>query len=241
MVSNSSDSFFNECVREIESEYVRLEHSLGWRFLGVPKKVLRGPSRVAFISLNPGGQDEPSEHPRASQEDGSWYTTESWDGCPPGTSRLQQQVRLMFRSIANETGFSGDSDSLIGETLVANLIPFRSPSIRRLPRRPESVLFAHRLWAKVLPRVRPKLIVCLGRVTQRALGTLLRQSLGYVCQESLAYPTGWGKCTATLQTFGIADESLKLLTLPHLSRFTIFRPRYEERVKDIMKAACDHL
>lgn len=242
MTSGDADAFFDACVREIEAEYARLQHSLGWRFLGVSKRVLRGPARLAVVSLNPAGRFEPPGHPRESVEAGSWYTAESWGGCPPGESRLQRQVRLLFRELAVRTGFSGDPDDLIGESLVANVVPFRSPVMTALPRRQESFAFAQQLWAKVLPRVRPRLIVCLGRDAQRTLNAVLCESLGQACRESQALPTGWGTYTATLEDFDMGNARIRLLTLPHLSRFSLFTSeRCRESVEKIMGAACDRL
>jgi hypothetical protein len=237
-----SDDLFDACIREIEKEYQCLEHTLGWRFLGVPKRVLRTRVRLALISLHPGGDYEPQEHPRGSCEAGNWYTTESWAGAPRGGSRLQKQVRLLFAHIAKEIGYEDDSDNLITESLVANYIPFRSPSFKELPRQSESKEFSTRLWATVLPRARPKLIVCLGRDAQRAMQDLLPSALGLACTHRTDFETGWGSYTATLEEYRDGEEVVKLLALPHLSRFTIFTSQQcEELVKPIIASACSHL
>lgn len=242
MTTENVDALFDSCVASIESEYARLGHRLGWRFLGVPKAVLRKPVKIALISLNPGGDYEPAEHPRASCEVGNWYSSESWVGSPTGASPLQQQVRLMFRALGEETGFQGKSDELISQSLVANFLPFRSPSLVLLDKRQESVAFAYGLWGKVLPQARPKLIVCLGRDAQSGLQKLMPGSLGLDCTGATAFPTGWGTLTASLQTFGSGANQVRLLTVPHLSRFKLFTSRQcAEPMKLIMNAACEGL
>jgi len=242
MDTRASDAFFDSCVKEIEREYGLLDHRLGWRFLGVPKRVLRSPARIAFISLNPGGNFEPPEHPRACCDAGNWYTTESWATYPVGRSPLQRQVRLLFQGIAERTGFADGGDELITHSLVANFIPFRSPSIAELPRRAESLRFANGLWARVLPRVEPSLVICLGRDTESALLRLLPVALATEHLQVQALDTGWGAYCATLHRFNAGNRNLTLLTLPHLSRFSLFTSeKCAASMQRVMDAACEGL
>ena len=239
MPSPDPDDFFDACVAEIEAEYARLQHRLGWRFLGVPKRVLRGRSRIALVSLNPGGGHEPPEHPRASCEAGNWYTTESWAGYPVGESPLQRQVRLLFQCIAERTGLEGGGDELITRSLVANFIPFRSPSYSALPHRRESLQFAHALWAKMLPRVEPTLVICLGRDAESTLLRLLPNALDATHAGAQSMPTGWGNYCATLHRFQNGSGETKLLQLPHLSRFSLFTSaKCAAPMRAIVHAAC---
>ena len=242
MTIENADALFDSCISDIESEYARLGHRLGWRFLAVPKSVLRNPVKIALISLHPGGDYEPAEHPRGSCEVGNWYTSESWGDNPPGASSHQQQVRLMFRAIGDETDFRGPSDELISQSLVANFVPFRSPSFALLHKRDESVAFARALWGKVLPHAKPRLLVCLGREAHKGLQKVIPDSLGLDCTEVRVLPTGWGTLTATLQTFGSGANQVRVLTLPHLSRFRLFTSGLcAAPMKLVMSAACDGL
>lgn len=242
MTTVNADALFDTCIAEIESAYDRLGHHLGWRFLGVPKAVLRNPVQIALISLNPGGDYEPAEHPRASCEVGNWYISESWDEAPPGHSKLQRQVRLMFSQIAKEMDYAGDSDALISESLISNFVPFRSPSIDRLPCKKESFECARRLWTKLLPLIRPKLVVCLDRDTENALKLLIPTCLGYRNLAASELPIGWGSYKASLHDFGKCAPETRLLYLPHVSRFGIFgREKSAPNVASIFRAACGHL
>lgn len=242
METDTSDAFFHYCVSEIDQEYKRLGHQLGWRFLGVPKRVLRSPTRIAFISLNPGGNFEPPQHPRASCEAGNWYTMESWANYAVGCSPLQEQVRHMFGAIADRGDFDGGGDELITRSLVANFIPFRSPSYSELANRAECLRFANRLWTKVLPSVEPTLIICLGRDTEAALVKLIPTALAAEHQLTAALGTGWGNYCATLHRYKSGGRGLTLLTLPHLSRFSLFTSRKcAASMQRVMDAACEEL
>ena len=70
----------------IESEYRRLGHTLGWRFLTCPERNIDGAS-VALVTINPGGANfEPAKW---SVEEGSAYEIERWKDCAPGQENLQ--------------------------------------------------------------------------------------------------------------------------------------------------------
>ena len=200
----------------------RLGHTLGWRFLSVSHGVLEQPSKIALITLNPAGSSIPPDHPWASCEEGSSYLVESWGGLDPGTSTLQVQVRCMFAALHRSLGMNGNSDDLLEQSLISHLIPFRSPRFAELPHKKESVAFGQGLWRKLLPHVRPNLIICLGRDAQRELKTLIPTALSAKHRDSNSYRTGWGDYTADIDTFAAAHGQVRLLFLPHLSTWTLF-------------------
>jgi hypothetical protein len=238
----NSDAFFDSCVLEIGHEYERLGHQLGWRFLGVPKRVLHAPSLIAFIATHPGGSWEPPGHPRASCEAGNWYTTEAWPDYGVGEAPLQRQARLMFQRIAERTGLATNGDELLTQSLVSNLVPFRSPSFTELPRRPESLRFARRLWARVLSHALPSLVICLGRVTETAMIQLLPSALTVEHHDTATFPTGWGDYAATVHRFKADAHKTTIVTLPHLSRFSLFTSRKcAAPMQRVMDAACEGL
>ncbi len=64
------NDLFAWAVSEIEAEYARLGHPIGWRFLMTPARTLRTGVPTALITLNPGGRREPADHPTASCDGG---------------------------------------------------------------------------------------------------------------------------------------------------------------------------
>jgi hypothetical protein len=204
-------------ARQIDKEYDRLGHTLGWRFLTCPGAVLSAKTEVVFVTLNPGGNVDRPEHPRLSCEDGSPYLTESWSGQRPGRSNLQVQVQALYKRF----GISFD------ETLSGQLVPFRSPSWEELPRREESLAFGQRLWAQVIKIVKPSLVIGMGK---KKLRQPLRQILGTPI-ESIDVPVNWGPVSAGLDWF----PGCALITLPHLSRFGIMtRPQSESAISELI-------
>ncbi len=127
---------------EIERAYADLGHQLGWRFLTSPQHTLSASTKIALITLNPGGSIDRPDHPRASSEAGSAYLVETWrNGLAPGAAPLQRQVQQLFAMLAEAShGVSGNE--LLGSSLSAYFIPFRSPSIKALAKPRESEQFA---------------------------------------------------------------------------------------------------
>ena len=81
---------------EIAAAYEASDNRLGWRFLTCPRRNLSAQTRVAMITLNPGGTEDPPDHPRESSEVGSAYLHERWPGHEPGAAPLQRQVQALF-------------------------------------------------------------------------------------------------------------------------------------------------
>ena len=213
---------FDTLVAEIKAEYARLEHTLGWRFLNVSSNVMNGTKRVALITLNPGGDHIPEDHPDASCENGASYLVEQWGDAAPGQSTLQLQVQLLFAELATKLRYSGTPNQLLESSLVSQFIPFRSPNFEQLPRRQESITFARTLWSRVLAATKPRLIVCLSREVERELIGLIPECLGARRVESIPLPTGWGNYNAETTTFKQSSQTLRLLYLPHLSTWKLF-------------------
>ena len=201
---------FDWAVAEIEAEYERLGHRIGWRFLMSPRRTLRRGASTVLLTLNPGGKVDPVGHPKASHENGSAYVHERWpsDGAtgallPPGRAPLQRQVQDLF-------AFLGEDPD---ETLSAYFIPFRSPSLRELTTPRESRAFAKRLWRRLLRELQPRRVVTLG---QDAFSAVL-EVLGHGFTPFFT-PSGWGNVM-----LGRADyPGTKVYRLPHLSTFKIF-------------------
>jgi hypothetical protein len=185
---------------DIEAEYNRLGHVLGWSFLTCPARNIEA-ATVALITVNPGGANFQS--PVWSVEAGSAYVIERWKDCPAGEEKLQRQVRGMFRlmNVNPEDVLSG------------YLVPFRSPCWAALPRRLESLRFGITLWRAVLQKANAETVVAFGREIGQHVVDLLGAS------SQARYPAAWGELTIDAYRFGAGR---RLIVLPHLSRFALF-------------------
>ena len=216
-------ALFDSCVAEIDHAYAALGYSLGWRFLNVCRKVLDAPVRVMLLTLNPGGDTIPPDHPWASCENGSSYVVEKWDEKkPPGKATLQVEVQSMFAEIAKGLAFPGTPIQLLESSLISQFVPFRSPRFAALPKQAQALQFARGLWARALPVVQPRVIVCLGREVQRELRALIPIALDAELVGTTSYETGWGTYKADIDHYARKDVSIRLLYLPHLSTWTLF-------------------
>ena len=132
----------DDCGQRIDAKYNELGHSLGWRFLGGPRRTFNGSTLFAIITLNPGGYAEDPAHPRLSSEAGSSYWIESWRGRRSGAAPLQRQVQELFVRIAGIVGATESAREFVeSHVLVAHFVPFRSPKGAALLRRGVFALF----------------------------------------------------------------------------------------------------
>ncbi|WP_300009840.1 uracil-DNA glycosylase family protein [uncultured Roseobacter sp.] len=188
----------------IEEAYQKTENTLGWRFLSSPVSVLNK-ADIAFIGLNPGGSEVPRDHAEFAMAQGSAFRDEEWAGWPAGQSRLQVQVLRLFEQL----------DVCPEDVLAGNLVPFRSPSWSDLRDREFSLQFGRSLWSKVLGRVKPSLVICMGKTVTVELARLLQ------AENEIAVDIGWGAVKATRAEF----QSGRIIGLPHLSRFPVITRR----------------
>lgn len=185
----------------IEHEYRRLGYRLGWRFMTAPTRNLER-AAVAIITLNPGGT---APHgPDWSAETGSAYVAESWDGRPTGADPLQRQVQRLCAVL----GTTPD------DVFSAHFVPFRSPDWASLPRRPDAVAFARRLWAWAGARTAARTVVCVGKTV---VGSEIATVFGARLERTVA--AGWGE--QSIDRYVAADGRI-VLGLPHLGRFKLF-------------------
>jgi hypothetical protein len=199
-----ANELFEQAVKDIDAAYTRLSQRLGWRFLMTPQSTLSAGAEVALLTQNPGAM-RGNEYPRStpSWEAGSAYVSESWEGRPAGRAALQIQVQQMFAWL----GLNPDT------TLSAFFIPFRSPSLKELTAKDESLEFSRSLWRGIFEQVRPRLVVCLGVEVEAAMISLWEEQLW-----SHEFSVGWGQQRAVLHVC----RNRFLLRLPHLSRFKVF-------------------
>jgi hypothetical protein len=234
-------ALFTSSVARIEEAYTRLGHRIGWRFLTSPRRTLAPTTRIAFVTLNPGGDHEPADHPRASSEAGSAYVVEQWAGHVRGGAPLQRQVQMLFSRIQNATGRPGPlADFLSNEVLSAHFVPFRSPRFADLAQRAESLRFAEDLWSDLLKAWQPNLLLTIDTEAYSRLGQVLVRSVGARKLDGARMNTGWGAYQAEWQRYDLPGRTrrLTLARLPHLSTFKLFsrpacRPHMDQFVDSI--------
>lgn len=215
---------FSRSVGKIKQAYRDLGHTLGWRFLTGPKATLSPRTRIGLITMNPGGDHEPEDHPRASCEAGSSYLVESWPGYARGRAPLQLQIQAMLGALARHLGDPTPLASFMNErVLSAQYVPFRSPSFAALPRRKESLAFAHGLWRSILAHWQPRLLITIDTETCSSLQTTLTGQAGQITDHQ-RFPTGWGDYQAEVIRLSrpAGAPPITLARLPHLSRFALF-------------------
>lgn len=185
----------------IEAEEKRLGFQLGWRLLASPLQVLDG-AALAFIGLNPAGAVKRPDHPDLSVPSGNAYVNEIRERAKPaGCSGLQLQVRRLFTALGHAP-----------ETVLAgNFIPFRSQSRAQLRNFPAASAFGREIWADILARAKPPLIVSMGR----DVFDNMSQVLGAGPASTVS--VGWGTIYARNARF----PGGRIIGLPHLSRFAI--------------------
>lgn len=230
---------FDNCCADIEAEYIRLGHAIGWRFLSGQQDTLKSSAKIAFITLNPGGRFDPPDHPHESQEAGSAYRVESWNGMLPGQSKLQVQVGIMFRLLAERLG-GIDHQRLMDETLTGHFIPFRSPDYESLHSKNDSLAFAVRLWGRIFDHIAPKTVITMDQLTFKHVRKMIKDRNSNHAERHIQLPTGWGKYQADIVRFSSDSDGLTLIRLPHLSRFGIFTSnKCRQAVPRLMDALVD--
>ena len=202
---------------EIAAAYEASDNRLGWRFLTCPSRNLSAQTRVAMITLNPGGTEDPPDHPRESSEVGSAYLHERWPGHEPGAAPLQRQVQALFEQLNEKLGAYPDGRQLLEATLTAQFVPFRSRSWKTLENKRECLTFVRDLWTRIFEHIEPELVICIDQRTTRELVKIL-EAKTQTSAEIHSLPTGWGRIKANVIHIGPTT----LIRFPHLSRFRLF-------------------
>jgi hypothetical protein len=233
---------FEYLVDEIDSEYARLGHKMGWRFLTVPRRTLEARPEIALITLNPGGSGIDATQGRESCEYGCAYRTEAW-GSAPGksalqiqVSRLMEEIRIRLRADISLSNFMDD------HVLSGYFIPFRSPSYSELVHPQASVAFAGHLWSEVFANWMPKLIVTIDNYGFSGLQSIVKKRLATNVDSFRSFDTGWGRVKARVAKFKSPDGiSVAILGLPHLSTYKLFAEsgRFMPAVRLILDHAVD--
>lgn len=221
-----NELFENSC-KAIEREYQLLGHRIGWRFVTGPKSTFSQDTKILFISLNPGGDCDPPDHPHESSEDGSSYLIESWKGRPRGKESLQVQFQRLASKLQQTYGDTGSLENFINtKILTAHFIPFRSPRFDALHNKAESIKFGRSLWGQILRHLSPNIIITLNPESFQNISEILA---GNGCEviEHKHFQTGWGVGTSRpigceARKYNQRGNLVTILRLPHLSTFKLF-------------------
>jgi hypothetical protein len=201
---------FDQALEKINQAYYKLGHNQyerGYRFLLTTKANFSSHTDIVLLSQNPGGDSPiPGQSPY-SCEYGPAYLIEQRSSKP-----LQIQVQKLFQELSKH--IPGNRD-LIYEALIAYFIPFRTPEIKKLPAKKESIEFSLNLWKEILSSIQPKLILCLGKEVSQNVTKIFSDQSYKLSKEKL----NWGDVTGEVYKY---EGGLRVLGLPHLSRFRVF-------------------
>lgn len=242
--SSGQSDLFSESVSEIEREYRRLGHQLGWRFITGPKATFSPHTEVAFISLNPGGDIDLPDHPHESSERGSAYLIECWKGKPAGTESLQIQFQRLAAALQQQFDDKSTlADYINNKILTAHFIPFRSKRFKTLHAKAESISFGRKLWKQIFEFILPSTIVTLDPHTFGAISEIIASSSGVLLSQK-KFQTGWGAGTRSpigceVRKYRQASKVVTILRLPHLSTFKLFsNEKCEPHLSEIFGYVC---
>ena len=192
----NDESFAASLEKRIESAYQKSGNDCGWRFLSSPAATLDS-AKIALIDQTPGGDHQPADHGEFAMREGSAYELESWDGYPPGESRLQRQIRGLLLGVE------------CSEVLAGHFVPFRAPNWESLKNPEYASRVGKSLWTDIFDRTRPELVVTMGNKARDAIvGILDVRSVDKI---------PWGNVKAWRGVF----DGGRFVHLPHLSRYKI--------------------
>lgn len=204
---------------------------------------------IAFVGLNPGG--DKYDKPTVESENGKCaYYYENWTvkgeskKTPPDETELaplQQQIIKLYTRLAEV--FDCDYKTLMDKSIMANLVPFRSPTWNSLPNKNAALEFSSQLWNDIFKQTRVKVIICMSVVVFYELDEILR-GLGNasISEESKSESTGWGRTKYQIEKYIAEDESILLIRIPHLSRYKLFNSeKCTKAIDDIMAEIKQHL
>lgn len=206
---------FHDSVALIKQGYDDLHLTLGWRFLYSPAATIKHGNGLVFLGVNPGGDKYAV---RETQEEGNSYLVEKWGR---GGTLLQGQVRGLFDAFAAAgLGSAGSGEELLTATLTSNFCPYRSPTWKALPQKEGAKRVSRELWKTVFGAVRPRLVLCMGKIPFQQVSTILRDAGDQDFAEQ-RLPTGWGGTEFIVRTLRVWGGTRTVAFVPHLSRFKI--------------------
>lgn len=110
----------------------------------------------------------------------------------------------------------------------ATFVPFRSPTWADLRERDAALQLGRSLWTRLLARAKPELIVCVGKgVVGEEIARLTDATL--VGEVDI----GWKDHSATRYR---TASGMRIVALPHLSRFRLFARGYDDKLQMALAA-----
>ncbi|MBL0649075.1 hypothetical protein [Aeromonas caviae] len=203
---------------------------------------------IAFIGLNPGGDEKTKYNPEIESESGkSAYYYENWTRSslsPPEEKDLNPLQMQMVKLYARLSDIYGCNYSdLMDKSIMANFVPFRSKDWNSLPNKSTALEFSRQLWSEILKHARIKVIICMSVVVFNELNTTLCE-LGFslLPEKSEAKRTGWGRTKYQAVTYVKDNKEVLLIRLPHLSRYKMFNSENcRVAIDDIMHMINSHV
>lgn len=240
---------FESAVALIKSPEALRLHRGGWRFLCVSKAVLTTTPQIALITLNPGGTEDTLHSAAESCEHGCAYLAEEWSGNEAGHHPLQLQVQALFKEIHQRLLPEQSANALMNQSLIGYFVPYRTPSAQRSESKnmegltDEDYKIGEQLWGPIFRLHAPRLVFTIDRETFKRLEKILFANGG--SKKLPPISTGWGNIKAEIaEGFG-PNGPLRLVRLPHLSRFKIFnrvnKPEAVHLVEQMMDIICHGL
>lgn len=176
------------------------------------------PGSLYLVGLNPGGDpilepDSPAQHLNMLRQrapdwneyiDGVWYP--GGRRMAPGQAPMQRRVRALLEGV----GFP------VRSVCAANMIFLRAASERDLG---DAERLARQCWPvhrEILRIVRPSAMICLGN---RAFD--LAAASGAAVLKRQSFPSGHGDWQCQSVTMTLEDRRIRLIGLPHLSRYAV--------------------
>jgi hypothetical protein len=233
---------FKEIVRKIDENYSLLQHTSQWSFLYTPQKTFYPGQKLAFIGLNPGGDDSVSYSPNASCEDGNEYLIGEWTTDKTGGQNpLQQQIQSLYKEIISQNPNHWDNHTdMMNETLAFNYVPYRSKSWKLLNNKTETTLFARKLLEEILTYIQPTVIITMDKATHDAVTHVYIGLYPNAERHQESSTIGWGKVQYRLDHYSTNDKTKTVIRLPHLSRYKIYsREACAPARKSIAKAIAE--
>ena len=124
------------------------------------------PSKVYLLGLNPGGSADANAEATIGKSLASWrqresgwceYTSESWEGAPPGEYGIQRPVRALF----NRLGLN------VGDVPASNVVFVRSSVEAKLDRKAELLEQCWPVHEAVIRDLGVTTVLCLGQTAGR--------------------------------------------------------------------------
>jgi hypothetical protein len=124
------------------------------------------PSKLYLLGLNPGGSADPNTEATIGKSLATWrqcapgwcaYTSESWEGAPPGEYGIQPRIRALFDRLGID----------VADVPASNVVFVRSSDEAKLDRKAEMLERCWPVHDAVIRDLAVTTVLCLGRTAGR--------------------------------------------------------------------------